>query len=203
MISQGARGRSAALFVAVGQRLSAVAAPGRAVPRRKAIRCCICPNPTGVEPRRPAGGCSIRCARSNEHEHARVMRSGDQRPHRAVRDGVPDADDRAGRDGSAATSRTRRLDLYGPDARKPGHVRRELPARAAAGRARRAVRPALPPRLGPARQSARATSGSVREGRRSAVGGAGDGSEAARPARRHAGDLGRRVRPHGLFARAS
>ncbi len=37
------------------------------------------------------------------------------------------------------------------------------------------------------------------KGHRPAVSGAGAGSEAARPARRHARDLGRRVRPHGLL----
>ena len=36
-------------------------------------------------------------------------------------------------------------------------------------------------------------------GHRPAVGGAGHGPEAARAARRHAGRLGRRVRPHGLL----
>ena len=38
---------------------------------------------------------------------------------------------------------------------------------------------------------------------RQAVGGAGQRSQAARPARRHAGDLGRRVRPHADGARAA
>ena len=48
------------------------------------------------------------------------------------------------------------LDLYGPDVQQARHVRRQLPAGAAAGRARRALHPALPHGLGPARQPARA-----------------------------------------------
>ena len=44
--------------------------------------------------------------------------------------------------------------LYGPDSRKPGHLCRQLPAGAAARRARRQVRAALPPGLGSARQPA-------------------------------------------------
>ena len=46
------------------------------------------------------------------------------------------------------------FDLYGPDARKPGHLRGQLPAGAAPAGARRALRPALPSRLGPAQRSA-------------------------------------------------
>jgi hypothetical protein len=44
------------------------------------------------------------------------------------------------------------LDLYGPDCRKAGTVRGELPAGATPGREGRALHPALPPRLGPAHQ---------------------------------------------------
>ena len=38
------------------------------------------------------GACSTRCARSRQQQHARVDRPGDRRAHRAVRDGLPDAD---------------------------------------------------------------------------------------------------------------
>ena len=48
------------------------------------------------------------------------------------------------------------FEMYGPDARKPGTLCGQLPAGAPAGRARRALHPALPSRLGPARQSAAA-----------------------------------------------
>ena len=57
---------------------------------------------------------------------------------------------RAGADRPLRASREHVFDLYGPDATQARHVRRQLPAGPAAGRARRAVRPALPPRLGPA-----------------------------------------------------
>ena len=46
------------------------------------------------------------------------------------------------------------FELYGPESRKPGTLRRQLPAGAAAGRAQRALHPALSPRLGSARQPA-------------------------------------------------
>ena len=81
-----------------------------------------------------------------------------------------------------------------------GVVREQLPAGAPAGRARRALRPALSPRLGHARRILRR--GHRREAAapvpadRPAGLRAPDRPEAARPARRHAGRLGRRVRPH-------
>ena len=53
------------------------------------------------------------------------------------------------------------FELYGPDARKPGTYRGELPSGPPAGRTRRALRPALPSRLGPAQQPAEADHGSV------------------------------------------
>ena len=52
------------------------------------------------------------------------------------------------------------LDLYGPDVHEARELRRELPAGPAAGRARRAVHPALSHGLGPAQQPARARSAS-------------------------------------------
>ena len=55
----------------------------------------------------------------------------------------------------------RTFELYGGRA-QAGHVRRELPAGPAAGRARRALHPALPPRLGPAQRSAEADPRAVR-----------------------------------------
>ena len=76
-----------------------------------------------------------------------------------------------------------------------GVVRQQLPARAPAGRARRALRAALRRRLGPSQRPRDAPAAQV-QGRRPGDGRAGAGSEAARPARRHAGHLGRRVRPH-------
>ena len=74
-------------------------------------------------------------------------------------------------------------------------VRRQLPAGPAAGRARRALHPALSPRLGPSRphQGRHRDDG---EGGRPGLGRPDQGPQAARHARRHAGDLGRRIRPH-------
>ena len=91
------------------------------------------------------------------------------------------------------------FELYGPDVAQARHVRRQLPAGAPAGRARRALHPALPPRLGPAQRPAEADRRPVP-------------ATPTRPRaaliqdlkergllRRHAGRLGRRVRPHGLL----
>ena len=87
------------------------------------------------------------------------------------------------------------FELYGPDVTQARHVRRQLPAGAPAGRARRAVHPALSPRLGPARQPAARHRAAV-QGHRPADRRARHRPQAARAARRHAGRLGRRVRPH-------
>ncbi len=80
-----------------------------------------------------------------------------------------------------------------------GFVRQQLPAGPAAGRARRALRAALSHRLGPSRQPRheprRAARRTLPRGR-PAGRDADQGPEAARAARRNAGDLGRRVRPH-------
>ncbi len=89
------------------------------------------------------------------------------------------------------------FELYGPGVAQAGQLRRQLPARPPAGRARRALHPALSPRLGPARQPAARHRAAV-PGHRSADRRAHHRSQAARPARRHARHLGRRVRPHGL-----
>ena len=53
-----------------------------------------------------------------------------------------------------ATEPDKRVRAVRPRRERPRHVRRQLPARPAAGRARRAVHPALSPRLGPSRQPA-------------------------------------------------
>ena len=74
----------------------------------------------------------------------------------SLRDGVPDADQRPGADGPEPRSRRQTLDMYGARAGQ-AVVRQQLPAGAAAGRARRALRAALPRSLGPARQPGRRT----------------------------------------------
>ena len=99
MISQSgpATGRSAAVRPAVGQRVPAVAVPGREVPLAAATRCCTSRTRTGVDAttrRRMLDD----LAKLNQMQARRDRRSGDQHAHRAVRDGVPDADVRAGAD---------------------------------------------------------------------------------------------------------
>ena len=86
-------------------------------------------------------------------------RPGDRIADRAVRNGVPHADQRAGRDRSVERAG---IDVRAVRPRQPHarHVRRQLPAGPAAGRARRAVHPALSPGLGPSRRACRTASAS-------------------------------------------
>ncbi len=121
----------------------------------------------------------------------------DRHAHRPVRDGVPHAGVGAGADRPVEGARAH-LRAVRPGRAQAGHLRRQLPAGPPAGRARRALHPALSPRLGPARDAA------AQHPRRSAARPTSrrrrwSGPEAARPARRHAGRLGRRVRPHRLL----
>ena len=120
-ISQGAR-RSAALFVGSG---AAAFCP-------RSTRACnsaaggdpvlYLSNPQGVT-RTTAGRCSMRCASSNEHRARTRRRSRDQRPHRAVRDGVPHADGRAGAHGICRTSPKRSSTCTAPMRAKPARSR--------------------------------------------------------------------------------
>ena len=89
------------------------------------------------------------------------------------------------------------FEMYGPGLAQAGHVCRQLPARAPARRAQRALHPALSSRLGSAQRSAARSRAAVQR-HRPADRRAHHRSQAARAARRHAGRLGRRVRPHGL-----
>ncbi len=156
LISQGPH-RSAALRAAVGQRLSAEHAPGRAVPQRRATRCCTWRIPT-ASPATSRRKMLDRLAELHALQFRGRRRSGDRRARRAVRDGVPHADERAGGDGRLKRAGSDVFELYGEDAKHARHVRGQLPARPPARRARRAVHPALSPRLGPARRPARAAS---------------------------------------------
>ena len=113
--------------------------------------------------------------------------------HRRLRAGVPHADQRARADRHLRRSRSRPRAVRHRAGQ--GVLRQQLPAGAAAGRARRPLRPALSPRLGHARRQPRR-----RHRRRSCRGCASrptrpaaalrQGPEAARPARRHAGRSG-------------
>ena len=135
----------------------------------------------------------------NELAAAVVRRSGDQHPHRPVRDGLPHAD-------QSVPELTDLSDEPQDDARPVRHRRR---------RRRRRLRPQLPARPAAWPSAACASSSSMHRGWDQhgslprqirgqcsdvdqPVGRPGQGPEAARPARRHARHLGRRVRPHRL-----
>ena len=105
---------------------------------------------------------------------------------------VPELTDLAERAGIDVQAVRRR----GQEAR---HVRQHGAAGPADGRARRALRADLSQQLGHARQRRRPAARPMPR-RRSAVLRPDPRPEAARPARRHADHLGRRVRPHDLLA---
>ena len=98
-------------------------------------------NPQGFPAREPPR-LSRRAERAQRSEPRGVRRSGDRDAHRAVRDGVSDADVGAGADGplEGAAEHVRSVRTGCAQA---GHFRGQLPAGAAAGRARRALHPAL------------------------------------------------------------
>ena len=120
------------------------------------------------------------------------------RPRRAVRDGLPHADERAGGDGPVARSREDVSTCTAPRRRQPGTFAANcLLARRLAERDVRFIQlyhpgwdhhGSLPARHPPAGEGRRP--GLLRPDHR---------PEAARPARRHAGRLGRRVRPDELL----
>ena len=121
MISQGTRQseRSAALRPAVGQRLSADAISGREVPlgRRSGA--------VPVESRRASTTatrrrCSTTWRKLNQMQPGGIRRSGDRDAHRAVRDGVPDADVGAGADRSLEGAASTSSSCTGPTRASPG-----------------------------------------------------------------------------------
>ena len=128
----------------------------REVSHRSAIRCCTS-RTRGIQRRARRAVCSIDLAKLNE---LKLEESGD--PEIATRiaqyemayrmqSSVPELTD---------LSREPEHDLRAvrPGRAEARHVRRQLSARAPPGRARRALRPAVPPRLGPAQQPARTAS---------------------------------------------
>ena len=138
--------------ILLGQRLSAHGLPGRAVP--------LAGRPGAVPlqsrrawPRETRRGSLDLIGDLNRAHLADDGRSGDRHAHRLVRDGLPHADQRAGADRPIARSRREILEMYGTEPGKPS-LRQQLPAGPAAGRARRALRAALPPRLGHTRRPA-------------------------------------------------
>ena len=192
VFSSGKKGPSGGNSL-LGQRLPADRVSGRAVPQRRR------PGAVPVEPaRRRRQSCSAtRSTRSASSTSMRLDAS------RAIRRS-PRASTRSRWRTACRSSAPELMDIsQGAEARsrdvrrRAGQavVRQQLPAGAAAGRARRAVRAALPRGLGPARQPGQRPHEEL-PGHRPGLRGAGQGSEAARAAGRHAGDLGRRVRPH-------
>ena len=131
---------------------------GREVPLAAAIRCCTSRIPPGFDA--AARRRFIDDLAAAEPGRARgVRRSGNRHAHRAVRDGVSRCKRSVPELTDLSKEPARTFELYGPDARKPGTLRRQLPARPAPGRARRALHPALPSRLGSAQRSAQADPG--------------------------------------------
>ena len=135
-------------------------------------------------------------AERNQFPHRR--RSRNAHAHQAIRAGVPHAIERAGTVRSLARTRRdlRALRRRGEEAR---HVCEHGAARAAARRARRALRADLPQQLGHALKRQRPAADAM-QGRGPGVLRFDSGFESARHARRHARRLGRRIWPHDLFA---
>ena len=134
----------------------------------------------------------------NRQLFERVGDPRDQRPHRAIRDGVSHADLGA-RAGGFLQRAAVHLGSLRPQGQGARHLRLQLPHGAPPRRARRALHADFPPQLGPAQPAARphqAHGRGVRPGDRRAR----HRSQAPRPARRHRRALGRRVWPHRLFA---
>ena len=114
----------------------------------------------------------------------RLRRSRDRHPDRPVRDGLPDADERArpGRLLGRVEGHPRALRARRP---APGHVREQLPDRPPAARAGRPVRAADALRLGPAREPLHPARAAV-PGHGRPLGGPGARPQGARDARRDA-----------------
>ena len=150
-VARRAARRSAALRPLVGQRLSADAVSGREVPLADG---------SGAVPLEPAGhrceGAPAIPRRPGELNQAKLAETGD--PEIATRIAQYEMAFRMQTLGARADRLLERagstFELYGAGRAQAGHVRSELPAGAPAGRTRRALHPAVPPRLGPARAAA-------------------------------------------------
>ena len=171
--------------------------PGREVPRPAATRCStsrIRRASTGDAPPPMLDD----LGKLNQMQARAIRRPGDRHAHRAVRDGVPDADVGAGADRpleraaehvSSCTARTRASRARSPrTACWPGGWSSAACASSssstAAGTSTATCRSRLRGQCKDTDQASAALD---------------QGPEAARPARRHAGRLGRRVRPHRLL----
>ena len=162
------------------------------------IRCSILSDPDGLD--RASRRRMLDTLRAmEEQQHARVIdpeidaRIAQYEMAYRMQTAVPDGD------GSRRRARRRRSTCTGPDARTPGtYAANCLLARRLAERNVRFIQLYHQgwDQHGNLPKDIRTMAKSVDQ----AVGGAGARPEAARAARRHAGDLGRRVRPHQLLA---
>ena len=119
---------------------------------------------------------------------------GDRHAHQLVRDGLPHADQRARADGHLASEPKETLEMYGAEPGKPSFANNCLLARRLVERGVRFVQlfHEAWDQHGGLVNGLKAELPQDRPGLRRAR----QGPEAARPARRHARHLGRRVRPH-------
>ena len=189
-------GRAAAR--SLGQRLPADDLPGRAVPHRRRA------DPEPDQPaghHAPTGSADVLDAVRDLNAGAprRHRRPGDRHAHRRLRDGLPDADQRPGADRPRRAKTAKTLEMYGAEPGKPSFANNCLLARRLVERGVRFVQlyhTDWDHHGAGGDEPRRAASTSVCREVDQPCRRADQGPEAARPARRHAGDLGRRVRPH-------
>ena len=150
-------------------------------------------SPPGVDARLQRDSLDLIGALNRRRLDAR-RRPGDRHAHRLLRDGLPPADLRPGADGPRRRDARRRWSCTAPTRTSR---RSRAPAcwpggwsSAACASSTSTTRAGTPTPTSPA--TCKNNCGATDQASR----GAGQGPEAARPARRHAGDLGRRVRPH-------
>ena len=194
------QGGAGDLQPALGIGLSAEQAPGRRAPRPAATRCSSSSNPPGVDAatRRRMLDALDRLNHKEFDEFAdpeTQARIAQYEMAFRMQTSVPELTD-------ISSEPKHVLDMYGPDVHTPGTFARQLPAGPPAGRARRALRADLPPRLGPARQPRRRPAPPVPR-RRPGVLRPDHRPEAARAARRHAGRSGAASSAGRSTARAS
>ena len=114
------------------------------------FRQCRRPDPLAFQPGGDRRGDAARHARRAEGStsiSSRGRRPGDRHADQLVRDGLPDADERAGIDGPLRRVEARRLAMYGASPGRPRYANNCLLARRL-DRARRALRAAFPRGLG-------------------------------------------------------
>ena len=136
-------------LAAVAQRVPAQPVPGSPVLLQGRPGALPGPAPTG---RRPTGSATSSTPSSALESIADESVDDPEIATRiaSLRDGVPDADQRPRADGPLERAEARPRPVRHQGRRRL--VRRQLPAGPPAGRARRPVHPALPPRLGPPRR---------------------------------------------------